>query len=147
MSTPLKVAMRPCCSKWGDYFTWKLEALANFGAYASSNAGVTSCQSKIIDLTEKEDVDTIGGGSVDIAFVGGRTKAKVVKDARDVFFPQVSGFRVALEGVLNGQHMFAVDAIAKRGLVPFGTGIINSNECGNGGCPGMGKVILGVVSK
>jgi hypothetical protein len=43
--------------------------------------------SRVVNLAKKENFNTIDGGGVDIALVGGCTKANVMEDGRNVLFP------------------------------------------------------------
>lgn len=63
------------------FFTRKLKAASNLSVDTRSYAGVGSGQSKIVNLAKKENFNTIDGSG------GGRMKANVVEDGRNVLFP------------------------------------------------------------
>ena len=58
-------------------------------------------QSKVIDLTEQEDLVTLKGSRVDGLVMGSGLEVQVgrCKDAGDVLFPKATGFRVALKSM------------------------------------------------
>ena len=64
-------------------------------------------------------------GRVELEFVGR-------KDGVDVRFPEVTGFGVTLESVLNGKDERAVDGSTETVVVPIGIGIVDGDKSGNG---------------
>jgi hypothetical protein len=82
-------------------FTWQLELLPNLGVDVTSNLGIGRGDGKIINLSTKENRNTLDGGMVNVLLMSSRLKTKfgIVQDGVDVFFPETSSFGVSLQGI------------------------------------------------
>ena len=79
---------------------------------------------KIINLAEEKDKDTIEGTAIDrfIMNRAGKIEGRGEEDGRDETFPQFSGFRVTLEGMLDFHNMGRTEVHTEAVEIPFDVG-------------------------
>lgn len=111
------------------------------------NGFIGASKSKVVDLTDKENLGIEESAGIDVAFMSGALEAEIVKDATDVYFPESASFGVALKGFLDGDSVRWVEFDVEPGVVPGDEGVVEAEECRSGRFGGVGIGILSIAGE
>ena len=122
-----------------------MEGSTNFIEDRGSKSRRRRGESKVVDLSCKEDHGTINVGNVEIALMLGIFESNSFQNASDMFVPKASRFRMTLKGMLNWQDVIAINRLVEALFIPFGKGIVDAEISWNTGSRGVCKSVAGVA--
>jgi hypothetical protein len=101
-------------------FTGKLEGATDGVIDLGGKLGIWGChQNEVTDLLEQKNGDTFIARHTYVAFMGSGFESESGQDRGNVHFPEMSGFRVALEGMQDWENLMAVNFFVEMGFMPF----------------------------
>lgn len=105
-------------------------------------------EGKIINLTTHEDDGTLKSGNVDVLFMGGAAETELLdEDPSDVVFPELTSFRMTLQGAEDRKDLATGEVFAKALVEPFGDGIVKAKEGRHSGARGVSEGINNIATK
>jgi len=144
----IKVTDKPKIGEGRGRFARELKLATDLRIEGNSNVFRGGSQGKIIDLTKKEERGTAENAGVNRAIVSGGLEGERGgrQNGIDVTFPETTGFRVALKGMLNREDKRAVKPDTEAEEVPLKIRIINGHKGGRLGRRGMGEGISSIAT-
>ena len=133
----------------GGIFGRKLKALANATIKVLGNGFSSTSKGEIINLSEKEDGVARPSASIDGTVVSGGSQLKLRREENlvDMFFPKAARFRMALQGMENGEDKGSIQFDSKAVFIPVSIGIINVDKSWSFRRRTVGKCISSIASK
>jgi len=89
--------------EWGLCLRWQLETFADLIVETLCHFFIGASECKIINLAQQKHFSAFENGRINGAIMRGAFESELggLQDSRDVLFPQLAGFRMALKRMKN----------------------------------------------